>query len=103
MSRYENENLEGLNLPDPDNKTYDDVVCNNVLCARVITNSNTRMTTYHILCAGGQLYDPYNIDIRYKTRNPWKMRRVRRSAFELYFKFIDTRHKTFLHQAEREI
>lgn len=103
MARYENEDVSGLDLPDPENKTCNDIVCNNLICAREVYNSNTRMTTYHVLCAGGLMFDPYNIDIRYKTRNQWKLRRVRKSTFDLYQKFISTRHKTFLHQAEREI
>lgn len=74
-----------------------------VICGKQITNTDTNMTTFFLLCSGSQIFDPSSRDVRYRTRNRWKFRRVNKSIYELYTKFLSTNHKTFLYQAERGI
>ena len=126
MSRYENEDVSHLELPDPihldvtyhlesgdelDEEQYQKLLdeyqaiqkAPPVLCGKKIWNPTTRMTTYFILCSGSNMFNPRNKDARYMIRNRWKMRRVIRSTYDLYTKFLRTNHQTFLYQAERGI
>ncbi len=74
-----------------------------VVCGKQITNLNTNIVTYFLLCSGSQIFDVSSRDVRYRTRNRWKFRRVHKSTYDLYTKFLSTQHKTFLYQAERGI
>jgi len=126
MSRNENENITHLKLPDPktSNQTYymengsvlDDEQFAELIkghkakytkppmiCAKTSFNLKSRLYTFYILCAGSMLFDPRNTDSRYRIRNRWLLRRVKKSVFELYLKFLNTSHKTHLFQAERGI
>lgn len=124
MSRYENDDLSHLNLPDPlqlntvyhledgqelDGEAYDNMLTEYqaaekappVTCGKVILNPTTNMVTYFVLCSASSMFNPRSKDARYMIRNRWKMRRVSRSTYELYIKFLRTNHQTFLYQAER--
>lgn len=121
MSRHENENIDHLNLPDTQvlerkhvltsGKTLSDTELNKInvgnkppiICAKEVFNNSTKSYSYYILCAGGQMFDPTKIDVRYKSRNNWKHRRVNKSTYNLYMQFLNTKHKTYLYQAERSI
>jgi hypothetical protein len=74
-----------------------------VVCGKQITNTNTNIVTHFLLCSGSQLFDPSSRDVRYRTRNRWKFRRVHKTTYDLYTKFLSTSHRTFLYQAERGI
>lgn len=125
MSRNENEDVSHLNLPDPVeiDVTYylenDSIMkgeqyvelarkCTELqnipptICAKHIINPQTKIHTFFVLCAGSNLYDPHNKS-RLRISTPWKMRKVTRTTFDLYKKFLRTNHKTFLYQAERGI
>ena len=102
MSRNENEDLSGLDLPD----NVRDEQChrhNNLVCAKTIYDRNTNVTTYYILCAGGQVFNPQEIDVRYKTRNNWKLHRVNKGVYDKYLSFLKNKRRALLYQVEREI
>jgi hypothetical protein len=126
MSRDENEDVSGLTLPDPiitkciyhmengeviSGEVLDLLLTDHklqhrkppVICAKSILNTSTNINTYFILCANSIMFDPRNKDSRYRSRNRWKIRRVKKSVYDLYVKFLKTNHNTFLYQAEREI
>lgn len=123
MSRNENENVEFLKLPDSNTvdmiyyvhggKKYTDEEYLNLvtetkdrnipnICCKMLTNKETGLTTYYILCNNmNQMFDPKNKDFRYKKRSNWKFRRVNRSTFDTYVKFLQQNYKSLLTQAER--
>ncbi len=103
MGRNENEDVSSLDLPDPITHEISERTESNVACARISLNPTTKMVSYYVLCSGGQVFDPNNTDTRYRSRNRGKMKRVKKTMFDLYIKFLDTKHKTYLYQAEREI
>ena len=126
MARNENENVDHLVLPDPEvlkvslvmekgesitEEDFEKQVYNAkaqkkkqpTICGKIMYNTNTRLSSYYILIAGSQMFDPTNTDIRYKTRTIWKYRRVKKTTFNLYIQFLKSRHKTYLYQAERNI
>jgi hypothetical protein len=126
MSRDENEDVSGLTLPDPiiteciyhiekggvvgDDK-YIELIAEHkaqnlkppTVCAKSILNTSTTINSYYILCANSIMFDPRNQDSRYRSRNRWKLRRVKKSVYDLYVKFLNTKHNTFLYQAERGV
>ena len=127
MSRNEHEDVSGLTLPDPiiteciyhiekkrevlDSDQYAKLIamCKAqhlkppFVCAKSILNTDTKINTYYILCAGSIMFDFRYTDSRYRSRNRWKLRRVKKSVYDLYVKFLNTKHSTFLFQAERGI
>ena len=117
MSRYDREDVEFLNLPDPDptsvnyyinggvainRETYLQLDNPQSVCAKEVQNKETHIITYFVLTSNrNQMFDPKEHDSRYRTRNSWKFRRVNRSTFDLYVKFLTQHYKSFLLQAER--
>lgn len=59
--------------------------------------------TYYLLFAVSQLFDPYNTDIRYRVRPNWKFRKVSKFTFNTYLRFIQTKQRRLLYQAERGV
>lgn len=102
MSRYENEDLSGLNLPE-DTREENSHTHGDLTCAKTIYDHSTNITSYYILCAGSKVYDPTEIDVRYKTRNNWKLRRVKKSIYDMYLNFLSNKRKALLYQIEREV
>ena len=126
MSRNENEDVSMLELPDPiitkctyniekmgvmDSDGYEILIATckaqhlkpPFVCAKSILNTDTQISSFFILCANSIMFDPRNQDSRYRSRNRWKLRRVKKSVYDLYVKFLNTKHNTFLYQAERGI
>ena len=124
MGRNENEDVSHLDLPNPitletqyymeDGDILDDeqfeslkTECKQqrqkfpVTCAKSVHNIVTQIDTYFILCAGSLLFDPRDKDSRYRSRHHWKMRRVNKSTYNTYIRFLRTNYTSFLHQAER--
>ena len=124
MSRNENEDVSHLNLPDPislqiqyymedgdilDDEQFDNLVLEYkqqqrklpFICAKSVHNINTKINTYFVLCAGSLIFDPRDKDSRYRSRHHWKMRRVNKSTYNNYIRFLRTSYTSFLHQAER--
>ena len=111
MGRYENDDVSGLDLPDPNtlfikefNEAGEIAGPNQWVCAKETANKSTNVVNYYILCAGGQMYNPRrDNDVRYKSRNDWKLTRVRDVAYNLYQQFLQTRRLSYLYQAERDL
>ena len=117
MSRNDREDVEFLNLPDPeptianyymaeglvlDRDEFEQTQCPLRICAKEIQNKETKITTYFVLCNNrNQMFDPRDTDARYQIRNVWKFRRVMRSTFDLYVKFLKQKYTSMLTQAER--
>jgi hypothetical protein len=125
MGRYENENVEHIdNSPDQQNtyyfledgikvtkEQYYQAQCQEIVCAKIIENTildrnydEFSKTNYYVLANNrGQLFDPRESDSRYRIRTRWQYRKVRRSVFDTYLKFLQQKYKSFLIQAEREL
>jgi hypothetical protein len=125
MGRYENENVEHIdNSPDQKNTYYflEDGIkvtkeqyykaqCQEIVCAKIIESTvldrnydEISKTNYYVLANNlGQLFDPRESDSRYRIRTRWQHRKVKRSVFDTYLKFLQQKYKSFLIQAEREL
>lgn len=103
MSRHENEDLTELEIPQDEitEKTYS---VKSEICAKSVFFSRTKTTKLFVLCNGGRLFNPnMTNDTRYKKRSDWKMKRVNKSIFNAYLRFLKEKKEIYLHQAEREI
>ena len=119
MSRNDQENVDFLDLPDPnpttatyyiddgisiDREQYDVLTDAKPICAKAIQNKITKTTTFFILCnSSNQMFDPKERDSRYKIKSRWKFRRVNSSTFDLYLRFLKHHYRSLLSQAEREL
>jgi len=117
MSRYDREDVDFLNLPDPnptivnyyikggislDREQYEQTDNQSAICAKEIQNKETKITTFYVLCNSlNQMFDPKDKDTRYGLRDQWKFRRVNRPTFDLYVSFLKNNYKSLLSQAER--
>lgn len=115
--RSDQENVEHLNLPDPelsivvyyidggtsiDREDYLEQKLKTIICAKAVQNKQTDITRHYVLCNNrNQMFDPRETDGRYKIRNVWKFRSVNRSTFDLYVKFLKAKYTSLLTQAER--
>jgi len=117
MSRHDQEDVGFLNLPDPevtsanyylnggivmDRDEYNKQQNKQTICAKEVQHKATQITYYYVLCNNrNQMFDPRETDTNYKIRNVWKFRRVSRSTFDLYTKFLKQKYTSMLIQAER--
>ena len=117
MSRHENEDISHLNLPDPktneviyylregvaiSEEEYKDREMVTQVCAKIVKHIDSDNSSYYIFCNNRtQMYDPDNYDVRYMIRNTWKFRKVSRTVFDLYIKFLKQHYRSLLSQAER--
>lgn len=115
--RSDQENLDHLDLPDPDVNTAIYYVEGGIaidrqdyysldkpltVCAKAVQTIESGVTRYFILCNNrNQMFDPRESDKRYIIRNVWKFRPVKRTTFDLYVKFLKAKYTSLLTQAER--
>jgi hypothetical protein len=119
MSRYDQDNVDHLDLPDPNPTVANYYIENSTfidreaymrmsdppkVCAKEVQHKETKITSYFVLCNNrSRIFDPRVTDPRYRTRNYWKFRKVTRSTFELYIKFLKNKYNSLLLQAERSM
>lgn len=111
MSRHEHDDVSGLNLPAPkrydtdyineDGKTLNEESKNT--CAKMV-NTSSGGKRYFVKLTGSTLYDPMmRHDLSYIRSRNWILRSTNKKCFELYVRYLSTRRKTLLHNAERLI
>lgn len=119
MSRYDHENIDFLHLPDPNPSNTHYYTSSGecmlkekflklkdppTICAKEVQNKQTKITSYFILCdSNNRLFNPKEHDSRKRFKLLWKFRRVKRSTFDFYIKFLRQHYRSFLLQAEREL
>jgi hypothetical protein len=111
MARNENENLQGLRIPEEDavESTYVDKTgepCKEIeAVAKIIELHNkedNRITSnYYVKHGRGDLFDPYGMDMNKTNAYNFQFKKVDRSIFEKYVEYLKTRREVFLIQARR--
>lgn len=108
MGRHENEDLSGLDINELGYKTdyinekgVDGFVDN--ICAKTITNLNDGTIRYYVLCGDTRLYNPDTMTAREKLKILWKMKKVSLTVYDLYVRYLKTRTKGLLLNAERRM
>ena len=117
MSRYDQDNVEHLDLPDAetteaeyytkdaeivDRSDYSNMDNKPHICAKKVQHKETGDVSYFILCDSNiHMYDPRNKEKRYLTHGVWKFRRVSPECFDTYIRFLKNKYTSFLRQAQR--
>jgi hypothetical protein len=112
MARNENENLNGLSIPEEDlvevayiDKTgYVDDDENKAVAKTVTLHNkeNEKFThIYYVKHGRGELFDPYGMDMNKINAYNFQFKKVDKSIFENYIQYLRSRREIFLTQARR--
>lgn len=108
MGRHDNADLTGLDINE---LGYDTIYVNekgdlgNVddHCAKAIVNQTDGATRYFIRYGNDSLYNPDTMTPREKQKILWKMKKVNETVYDLYTRYLKTRTKGLLLNAERRM
>lgn len=108
MGRHDNEDLSGLDINELgyDTNYIDEkggVGDEDNHCAKAIINQNDGTTRYFILCGDTRLYNPDIMTAREKQKILWRMKKVSLIVYDLYTRYLKTRTKGLLLNAERRM
>ena len=106
MSRWENENVKELNLPDPlvlqveyINTSGQSIKDQNGSVAKIQTVDNK--SNYYVKFGRGEIFDPYGID---KNKiSTFQFRKVSESVYKNYIEYLKSRREVFLTRARRNL
>jgi len=107
MDRLTEDDLKGLNLPDPDvadivflDKNGNPTQKEDQAVVKLVTTSGK--TNHFVKYARGELVDPHHTDSRqYLTQKLFKFRKVDAKTYERYEKFLKTKNTLYYTQARR--
>lgn len=107
MARWENEDVSGLNLPDPVNiasvyldKNGKETDTEQFAVAKVTTADDKK--TYYIRYGRGEIIDPHHIDINFQRNDSYyKFKKVDQKAFDTYIKFLMTKNRLYFTMTRR--
>ena len=103
MARWENEGLEGLDLPEPDNKisTYFGLGAEesapNDAFVKIVDNNGFK--THYIKFGRGELLDPLGADKGKHNRPYFDYQKV----YAYYMQYLENRERIFLTRARRAL
>lgn len=106
MARWENEDVSGLNLPDPIKvlKSYYDKngkITTDEKIAFAIEAEVDEKKSYYIKYSRGEIVDPHHTDFNFKDKNYTVFKKVCQEAFEMYHKFLTTKNRLYFTRARR--
>lgn len=105
MARWENEDVSGLNLPDPQEveKTYFDKSGNNCekSSAYAMQYVSENSIFFYIRFSRGELIDPHSIDSNTKLKNNPDFKKVKKTCFENYIKYLKTKNRLYFTRSRR--
>ena len=110
MSRYENEKID-IDVPDP--ARYNTIFYTgkgvkqsqetNKSFAKIRTNIDTDYSVHYIKYGMGDIFDPWGMNSNKINSPAFSFRKVNKSVFDNYLKYLETRRSTFLLKAKREL
>jgi hypothetical protein len=107
MSRWENEDVSDLNLPEPENivRTYFDKngnITSNPESSVAKVSECDEKKVYYVKYGRGELLDPHHIDSSMQIkRSYYMMKKVNQQIFESYVKFLQTKNRLYFTKARR--
>ena len=106
MARWENEDLNGLNVPDPPERSIKYIDKNgseckeNVAVAKTINEDDKK--AYYILYGRGEIVEPHQIDTNFaKNKTAYSFKKVTEQAFAAYNKYLKTKNRLYFTNARR--
>lgn len=107
MSRWENEDVSDLNLPEPENITRTHFDKNGNMTSNP-ENSVAKISEcgekrfYYVKYGRGELLDPHHIDSSMQIkRSYYTLKKVNQQIFDSYIKFLQTKNRLYFTKARR--
>lgn len=105
MARWENENVDNLNLPDPvdlKRTLYDKTgeIANKEEHAFAMQVESDSSCKYYIRYNRGELVDPHSIDFNLKTQLS-TFKKVNEKSFNQYIKYLETKNRLYFTRSRR--
>jgi len=106
MARWDNEDISGLNLPDPQDvqKIYfgkNAAVATETKEAFAYTNTVDQSVSYHILYDRAEIIDPYNDRFTRSSSTTRRFKKVSETCFNFYMKYLKTKNILYFTRARR--
>ena len=105
MSRYDNEDLNDLNIPDPPKRTEtflgaggEETDINNSFAKVLNVDGNE---AYFIWFGRGDLFDPWGSDRLHRNRPYYSFKKVNGTTFNYYIKYLKSQNNLYLTRARR--
>jgi hypothetical protein len=112
MARNENENLNGLLIPETDEliNEYIDKTGNIsdekdavAKIAKINNKEDNRSTmNYYVKCGRGMVFDPYGMDMNKLNSYNFQFKKVDQKIYSQYIQYLKTRRSIFLTYAQRD-
>ena len=106
MARWEDEDLTGLNIPDPDDfneslfdKTGKETKNEQIAFAKTSTVNDNK--THYLKYGRGEIVDPHQIDANSRNSHLYSFKRVNEQAFEQYMTYLKTKNRLYFTRARR--
>ena len=105
MSRHDNEDLAGIGIPDPPERSEVNFGTNGVevdtkdSIAKIIEEEDVKV--YFIWFGRGDLFDPYGTERLHKNRPYYSFKKVTQTTFEYYLKYLANKNNLYLTRAKR--
>lgn len=106
MARWENEKVDGLNLPEIKEvkeefyNAHATIVENEKEAVAKIANVEDKKV-YYIKYGRGEIFDPWGIDRNKQNSFVFSLRKANEEIFNLYIEYLKTRREVFLTRARR--
>ena len=106
MARWENENLDGLDIPQPPKMHIQlfgalGATPNSEANAFAKKVSMGNSNTYYVLYGRGDLFDPFGADKGKHGRPYFSLKKVKESVFNHYIYYISSEDRIFFTRARR--
>tara|TARA_Y100000389_G_scaffold200415_1_gene240747 strand:+ start:2781 stop:3113 length:333 start_codon:yes stop_codon:yes gene_type:complete len=105
MARWENEDVSGLNLPDPqstEKKFYGTRGVETEEKNAFASVSNTgKSAFYYVLYDRSEVVDAYNDRLTRSSSQTRNLRKVSKNCFDFYMKYLKTKNTLYLTRARR--
>lgn len=105
MARWENEDVSGLNLPEPQKveKIYFDKSGSSCdeKSAYAMECVSESSSFFYIRFSRGELIDPHSIDSNTKLKNNPDFKKVKKPCFDNYIKYLKTKNRLYFTRSRR--
>ena len=105
MARWENEDVSGLDLPEPNKVATTFIGKNGKLCdesvAYAVLRACANSETYYVRFSRGELIDPHSVDGNAKLRNKPNFKKVKKKCFEEYVKYLKSKNTLYFTRSRR--
>jgi hypothetical protein len=106
MARWENEQVDQLNLPEMESMSTElfDLNAKQTQDEKIAVAKKSKVEnrqTFYIKHGRGEIYDPWGMDRNKSSSFIFSLRKVNEEIFNLYLEYLKTKREIFLTRARR--